>query len=735
MRNRHGNTFTKCLENGTLNHDYTKSPIQVLMKQTIPRDLIDDIKTYNDKNGTNYGYNCASLLALSQIINEKGEVEYGDNFEICKNTDGEKILKHFFDGIISTNKMRADTIIKQIEETQSSRGSRKSTETNPLLFIVYLPTHTRNNTIDKLQKTLITFLKTHNLWTEFNIEYSNSMDDSGDISEGYNDYIQTIMDKTKNGNKKGCILLLGNKGCVGITYKDCDVTISLDDGHNLDNQKQRYSRALTEADGKTIGINVDMNIQRTYLCLVDIIQKYRKNTKTEKTNAEILYYLYEHNIFLFNPNQFNNGRMQTKDIISYYKKEAENIVKEIDDTPFLENIVCDDDMRSYITENYFQKTYLPKFDKDLEGEHPDCPKGDKTKFQIDAPHDTPNTESPTLTVEECEKVEILINQTYEICKGFLFPLLSLISTSYKIFDFTQIFINEKTKTLIISLLLDKKIELNKDNCNIIISIMMTIINNNDEIVNNIREIYRIASPDKLRILIEKHFIPSNDEKTDNAEIPTPVKIVDIILDKVPIDFWKKPHRVFEPCCGKGNFVLGIFDKFYKGLKEMYPDEIERCQVIMTECIYYADLTVLNVFITTELLKCHIQSYCSLEELDFEFNSHSGDSLTIDIGNIWGINGFDAIISNPPYNKFGTATGNTVWQHFTRKAINEWLLPNGYLLFIHPPGWRKPNTPRGKFTGMFDLMAIQNQILFLEIHGVKDGKSAFNCGTRYDWYLL
>ena len=113
------------------------------------------------------------------------------------------------------------------------------------------------------------------------------------------------MDKTKNGNKKGCILLLGNKGCVGITYKDCDVTISLDDGHNLDNQKQRYSRALTEADGKTIGINVDMNIQRTYLCLVDIIQKYRKNTKTEKTNAEILYYLYEHNIFLFNPN-FDN---------------------------------------------------------------------------------------------------------------------------------------------------------------------------------------------------------------------------------------------------------------------------------------------------------------------------------------------------------------------------------------------------------------------------------------------
>ena len=44
---------------------------------------------------------------------------------------------------------------------------------------------------------------------------------------------------------------------------------------------------------KTIGINVDMNIQRTYLYLVDIIQKHRRNTKTTKTNAEILYYLFE----------------------------------------------------------------------------------------------------------------------------------------------------------------------------------------------------------------------------------------------------------------------------------------------------------------------------------------------------------------------------------------------------------------------------------------------------------
>ena len=737
MVSRHGNTFTECLENETLNKDYSKHPTQVLMKHSIPELLITEINEYNAKYGTNFGYNCGSLFALKQIINEKGEVEYAEEFELCKTTDGIDILKGFFDCIISTNRMRK-TIMKQIENTQTSRGSRKSTIEKPLLFIMYLPTHTRNNTISLLQKTFKQFLETHNLWSDYSIEYSNSTEDTGNVKEEYNEYIQTIMNKTKTENKKGCILLLGNKGSVGITYTDCDATISLDDGHNLDNQKQRFSRALTEADGKTIGINVDMNIQRTYLYLVDIIQKHRRNTKTTKTNAEILYYLFEHNIFLFDPQQINNGKLTTIEIMSYYQKEAENIMKEIDDTPFLENLICDDDMRDFIKID-FQKRELKKINKDLEGEQQDCPKGDKTKVQIDAPDDIDNNKKEDenkLNEEETAKIELLINQTYEMCKSFLFPLLALISRSYKLFDFKNIFTSEKTGRLIISLLKDKKIELNKDNYIIIVNIMNNIIDNNAEIVNNIREIYSIAPANKLRELIEKHFIPTNDEKKQNAEVPTPVKLVDDMLNSTPLEFWKKPQKVFEPCCGKGNFVLGIFDRFYKGLEEMYPDEIERCRVIMTECIYYADLTALNVFITTEIMKCHVQSYCGLDELDFEFNNYTGDTLELNIEDKWNINGFDMICGNPPYNSSGdTATGNTIWQDFTKKALSEWLIPNGYLLFVHPPGWRKPNTERGKFTKMFDLMAKQNQMLYLEIHGIKDGQKVFNCGTRYDWYLI
>jgi hypothetical protein len=738
MVNRHGNAFTECLEDNTLNKDYSKHPTQVLMKHSIPDLLIKQINEYNTKHGTNFGYNCSSLFALQQTTNDKGEIIYDERFELEKTTEGLEILLWFFDCIISNNKMKGKdnpkfkTIMTKIEETQFANKSRQSKNGNPLLFIIYLPTHTRNNTISLLQKTFKQFLETHNLWSDYNIEYSNSTEDTGDVKEEYNKYIQTIMNKTKTNNKKGCILLLGNKGSVGITYKDCDVTISLDDGHNLDNQKQRFSRALTEAEGKTIGINVDMNIQRTYLYLIDIIQKHRRNTKTTKTNAEILYYLFEHNIFLFDPQQINNGKMTTVEIMSYYQKEAENIMKEIDDTPFLENLSCNDDMRDILTTMIVEmRKQLNQINKDLEGEQQDCPKGDKTKNQIDAPYIEDNLDKEEDKMEEniTETEANLINKTLELCK-YLVPYLAIISKSYKIFDFKEILVSEKTKKLVVSFLEYKKIEVNDDNYIIIVNIMNNIINNNAEIVNNIREIYSIAPSNKLRELIEKHFIPTNDEKKQNAEVPTPVKLVDEMLNTMPVEFWKKPQKVFEPCCGKGNFVLGIFDRFYKGLEEMYPDEIKRCHVIMTECIYYADLTALNVFITTEIMKCHVQSYCALYELDFDFNNYTGNTLEIDVNSIWKINNFDAVIGNPPYNdnSGNKGKGHTLWTIFIEKSLNEWLLPNGYLLFVNPSLWRQPEHP-------LQSLMKSKQIIYLEIHDEKDGLKTFKCNTRYDLYLI
>ena len=142
------------------------------------------------------------------------------------------------------NNVEHKPIFTLVEEIQLARNSRQSKKKYPLLHIIYLPTHTRNNNIFTLERTFKRFLMENKLWTNYNIEYSNAKEDTGDIKEIYNEKIKTFMEKTRKNNMKGCILLLGNQGSVGITYKDCDLTLSLDDGHNLDNQKTKICKSI-----------------------------------------------------------------------------------------------------------------------------------------------------------------------------------------------------------------------------------------------------------------------------------------------------------------------------------------------------------------------------------------------------------------------------------------------------------------------------------------------------------
>jgi len=741
MTKRHGPFFQECLGNPALNKDYSKHPIQVLMKPTISQSVIDDICAYNRKHGTTFGFSASSLFALDAVIDENIEKKYLPSFSLCESTDGEDLLVEYFDSIISNNRMR-ESIMKKIEATQHAYQSRKSTKDAPRMIIVYLPTHTGNNTIDILQKTIIAFLEKHRLWTDYNVEYTNSHSDSNNITESYNDKIVSYMENTRRRGKKGCVLLLGCQGTTGITYHDCDVTISLDDGQNLDQQKQRYSRALTEADGKTIGINVDMNIQRAYLYMMDKIHRHRAITKTSKTNAEILTYMFINNMFLFDPQEFKNGKVVVDEIKSYYDTECVNMMKQIDDTLLLENIVCDDELRDIITTDLRRQMQQTGINPILQGLQPECPKGESVSEIVREPADDDNDSTKSTDSEtSSEKAEdpvteiAIINQTLELCRGFMIPLLALLSNAYRITCFKEILVNPITKQIIVSLLKEKKIEFNETNLKsyqYFTHIMSSIIDNNAEIANNIREIYSRAPPHKLRELIAKHFIPSKEEKRKNAEVSTPEFLVQDMLEKLPENFYDTPKLTLEPCCGKGNFVLGLFDKMYTELATFCPDEVDRCKLIIDH-LYYADLTAMNVFITTELLKCHVQSYCGIDSEDFEdtdawkFHSHVGNSLTM---TQWDHIKFDAVIANPPYNDDtgNKGTGHNIWKNFVEVGIDKWVKPGGYLLYVNPSVWRQLDHPLLK-------KMMENQLVYLEIHNFDDGQKTFKCSTRYDWYLL
>jgi hypothetical protein len=98
----------------------------------------------------------------------------------------------------------------------------------------------------------------------------------------------------------------------------------------------------------------------------------------------------------------------------------------------------------------------------------------------------------------------------------------------------------------------------------------------------------------------------------------------------------------------------------------------------------------------------------------------GDTLDLDVVENWGVNGFNAVIGNPPYN-------NELWSKFVYCSINN-LDNDGYLLYVHPCNWRKPEHKVGKIMKSYDFE-------YLKIYNIKDTSKLFNCNVRVDWYLL
>jgi len=233
--------------------------------------------------------------------------------------------------------------------------------------------------------------------------------------------------------------------------------------------------------------------------------------------------------------------------------------------------------------------------------------------------------------------------------------------------------------------------------------------------------------EELSLIVDKYLIPNNYEKNINAEVSTPIELRNKMLDKIPKNFWTSKKKVFEPCCGKGGFVIDIINRFMKGLKKSIPNEEQRYKTIIEDCLYFSDINKENV----ELCKFLIDPYD-----DYKLNYNEGNTLNLNIKNKWNVDGFDAVISNPPYNSStGINTGNTIYQHFIKISLNTFLKKDGFLLFINPPLWRKPYSKRGKFYGLFELMTKKNQMLFLSINGKEEGTKIFKCGTRFDWYLI
>ena len=273
-----------------------------------------------------------------------------------------------------------------------------------------------------------------------------------------------------------------------------------------------------------------------------------------------------------------------------------------------------------------------------------------------------------------------------------------------------------------------------DRIMIIFSAICLEVPENMQTLRQIKELLvkNIKNTKELSQLIDTLLIPQVNEKENHAEISSPYFLRQDMLDMLPAWLWSNSnHRFFEPCCGKSGFNIDIIDRLMKGLEKIIPDEEQRYKHIVTKMLFIADINPLNIFIA-KLLIDPLNKY--------DLNLYEGNTLELDLQEQFKIDGFHAIIGNPPYNAAQMhdgkkGGGHLIWNKFIIKSLDEWLLPDGHLLFVNPAAWRKPQSDRAKTAGLYKKMTQDNQLITLEIHDAQDGLKTFKCGTRYDFYLI
>ena len=214
------------------------------------------------------------------------------------------------------------------------------------------------------------------------------------------------------------------------------------------------------------------------------------------------------------------------------------------------------------------------------------------------------------------------------------------------------------------------------------------------------------SIDQQKILdyINKHLSPTEELKDTYGEVFTPMKLVNEMLDSLektdPAIFEDKDKKWLDPANGMGNFPVAVFYRLMKKLKGVSRNPKERAEYIVKNMLYMVELQKENSAKARKIFKKlapdvdpNILNANTLTEFLVK-NSKGGYIKSFGEGEPVV---FDVIMGNPPFNppKGETgSSGNHIWANFVMKSYSL-LKEDGYLLFVHPPGWKKPLAIRKK----------------------------------------
>lgn len=708
----------KYYDDNMIIEEYKKYPMLHLINTRLTKYIKDDIKLLDEDEGISI----KSLLALRQF-----DGKYIEEFHL-ESLGRKDELTNYLKSIFGNRKGRSSidtSILGRIKDISIRNGNRIYTKENCLSILCFLPCENKED-INILSNTLKKYIEDNNILPNYSIVITNSK-----ITNKPVELINIERQQAIRNGKSGILILTGKQLSVGVSLEHCDIVLLLNGITSFDMIFQMMFRCLTESPNKNSGFVVDLNIKRTCTILVD----YCLYINPSKPIQDTLYNIIKHQQIIINQDEWNN------DVFHINKLNIYDIVEKIYKIWRKDNSVdkliqkLDDIATKYEDEDIKQinRIFCVGREKKIKKENIDELEG-KDKDIGDGIVEIKRRNS---SMEKVKKIKV--DFVKDILK-YIIPVICILNINDNINNFRDLIenIRDNKYNIFSGYLSDLLINKNdiKSNIDIIINMYDKYFQDNDLInqtIIRIKHIFKEAKNDRkqLSLLVEKYLIPTAKQKTDDAHIPTPHKLINEMLDTIPKGFWSQPQKVLEPCAGTGVFLLNIIDRFMTGLVRYFPDEEERYKFVVEECIYWCELNSLNNFICRMLLD---------PDNKYKLNYMEGNTLemrpTDMIMNRYTFEGdddddkFDLVVGNPPYqnrNK-NKGTGNTLWDKFVYNSITDWLIKDGYLLFVHPRGWRQLNNKTG-------ILMRKKQILYLNMNDVKEGKKMFDRSTDYDFYLL
>jgi len=635
------------------------------------------------------------------------------------------------------------SIFGRIKRTAIQTGSRTRLNNGDFTSLLWFLPFGQNMTINKVSEHLKDRMVKNSVLRNYEIKIVNSKKDYKlkDIKEE----IKIWELKAKEEGKNGLILLAGNQLTLGITLPFVDVVFLFNDIISSDKIIQMMYRSMTESISnsendkinngmKKMGFVVDLNISRVLNTCLDY-NVYKKDLNVEQKIS----YLVENNLINIDSDLFQGKENKTKlveKLLHIWKSDPIHnlkiLLKKIEESIIDMDTKDQQIMNQYFTSSIGDEKVNVKVQFDEESEDA-LPTGKEIIKQ--------DSEENEVEKEETEdNKDTDISLTKDVLP-FLIPLICILTMNTDHKDILEMLNVIKNSPALLSVFQDQSfIWWNKTDIIRLIEVIIGKYVRKNSCIYNISIQFKMSlqslidKPKELLELIDSCLKPKKLEKDKFGEVFTPMYLINEMLDNLEKSYIKEHGRSiftelnfkwFDPASGMGNFPVAVYLKLMEGLKSQIPNDEDRKKHIIENMLYMSELNKKNVFITHQIFNMNNQ---------YKLNLNEGNSLELNTEKIWGIKKYDIVMGNPPYNKSKDGTlkggygGRSLWDLFVVKSLNEWVDEKGYLVFIHPPPWRKPEHYLWEVLG-------KKQLLYLKTYSKKDGNKIFGCSTLVDYYIL